>query len=220
MMRLKMAANTLLTLAHSVAHEHYFTPSEDLELMKNLQKQGEVKEMGAIALDLFLQLQRQGTDEHGMSVQEQSRQALSKIRAIFGLHTTEEEMQRRFPDPVPQARNRRPGGDAALAAGQDAGSTPAEGEEPESLTPEEEARERARQLLGNILIGQAEICDAQCKSIREEARNGPSPYERAAEIAPVHPNMRAMRGMQDANFREIRRITNLLLKLKRPSREV
>ncbi len=220
MMRLKMAANTLLTLARSVAQEDYFTPSEDLEMMKNLQKQGEVKEMGAIALDLFLQLQRPGTDEQGMSVQEKSRQVLSKIRAIFGLHTTEEEMQRRFPDPVAHARANRPPGDAALPAGQDAGSTPAGEEEPESLSPEEEARERARQLLGNILLGQAEICEAQCKAIREELRKGPSPYERAAEIAPTHPNMRAMRGMQDSNFREARRITNLLLKLKRPPREI
>jgi hypothetical protein len=50
--------------------------------------------------------------------------------------------------------------------------------------------------------------------------NGPSPFERAAEIAPTHPNAKLMRRMQDSNFREVRRITNLLLKLKRNQRKM
>jgi hypothetical protein len=44
---------------------------------------------------------------------------------------------------------------------------------------------------------------------------GLSPYERAAEIAPTHPDAPRMRKLQDSCFREIRRVTNLLLKLKR-----
>jgi hypothetical protein len=48
---------------------------------------------------------------------------------------------------------------------------------------------------------------------------GLSPYERAAEIAPTHPNARVMRRMQDSKLREVRRLTNLLLKIKRYQRQ-
>jgi hypothetical protein len=83
-----------------------------------------------------------------------------------------------------------------------------------------EARERARHLLENILRRQVEICEAQRKAILQESLTGPSPYERTAEIAPTHPNARLMRRMQDSNFREVRRITSLLLKLKRHQRKM
>ena len=45
--------------------------------------------------------------------------------------------------------------------------------------------------------------------------SGPSPFERAAEIAPTPEEALAMRRTQDANLREVRRLTNLLIKLKR-----
>ncbi len=44
--------------------------------------------------------------------------------------------------------------------------------------------------------------------------------KRAAETAPTHPNARLMRRMQEFNFREVRRITNLLLKIKRRERKM
>jgi hypothetical protein len=53
----------------------------------------------------------------------------------------------------------------------------------------------------------------------QESPMGPSPYERAAEIAPAHRNSLLMRRMQDSNFREVWRVTNLLLKVKRQARE-
>ena len=83
-----------------------------------------------------------------------------------------------------------------------------------------EARERPRQLLENILTRQMENCAAQRKAILKESVKGPSPYERAAEIAPTHPDARLMRRMQDSNFREVRRVTNLLLKIKRYESEM
>ena len=86
---------------------------------------------------------------------------------------------------------------------------------PNITAAEWEARERPRQLLENILTRYVEICEEQRKAILKESVKGPSPYERAAEIAPTHPNARLMRRMQDSNFREVRRVTNLLLKLKR-----
>jgi uncharacterized membrane protein YccC len=83
-----------------------------------------------------------------------------------------------------------------------------------------EARERPRQLLENLLTRQAESCEAQRKAILKESLKGPSPYERAAEIAPTHPNARVMRRMQDSNLREARRLTNLLLRIKRYERQM
>ena len=87
------------------------------------------------------------------------------------------------------------------------------------IAAEWEARERPRQLLENILTRQAEACEEQRKAILKESLRGPSPYERAAEIAPTHPNARLMRRMQDSNFREVRKVAGLLLKIKRQSRE-
>jgi len=60
-----------------------------------------------------------------------------------------------------------------------------------------------------------ETCEAQRKALVKESVKGPSPYERAAEIAPTHPHARVMRRMQDSNLREVRRLTNLLLRIKR-----
>ena len=61
MMRLKMTAETLRSLARSVACWHYVTPREDLEVMKKLDQEGVAGEMGEIAMDLFDQLQEPGT---------------------------------------------------------------------------------------------------------------------------------------------------------------
>jgi len=82
------------------------------------------------------------------------------------------------------------------------------------------ARERPRQLLENILTREVEFCETQRQAILKESLTGPSPYERAAEIAPTHANSPLMRRMQDSYFREVRRITNLLLKIKRQERSM
>ena len=85
-----------------------------------------------------------------------------------------------------------------------------------SLTPEEwEPRERVRRLLMHILTRQVELCEAQRVENLRECVKGPSPYERAAEIVPAHPQARLMRRLKDSNFREVWRITNLLEKIKR-----
>jgi hypothetical protein len=82
------------------------------------------------------------------------------------------------------------------------------------------ARERARKLLRNILTRQAEACESQRKALLKESLAGPSPYELAAEIAPSHADALLMRRMQDANMREVRRLTNLLLKIQRRERKL
>ena len=85
MMRLKIAADSLRRLAQSVQREHYVTTPADLELMKNLQQERMLKDMGEIAVTLFYQLQVPGTGEDGIDPEEKSRRALVKFKAIFGL---------------------------------------------------------------------------------------------------------------------------------------
>ena len=199
MMQLKMTAETLRRLGESVEREHYITTPGDLEVMKRLHEEGVLKGMGEYALALFYRLQPPGTGEDGLDPEEKTRRVVRKIRGIFGLSTDEEDLQRMVVHPTltPEAQQTA---DAAKAE-------------------EWDGRERARQLLENILNRQREICEAQRKAILKESREGPSPYERAAEIAPTHPNARAMRRMQDSNLREVRRLTNLLLKIKRYERQ-
>ena len=211
MMRLKTTAGSLQSLAQSVGREHYVTTPADLELMKSLQQEGAVKEMGEIALALFYQLQGPGQhaeDGSPLDGQETSRRALRKFKEIFGLNDPEPAANA-LPDSTPPQKS-QPGAGANQAA-----VAPAS-----RLTPAEwEAREPVRQLLAHILMRQVEICEAQRHATLKESLAGPSPYERAAEIAPAHPNAVLMRRMEDSSFRQVWRITNLLLKIKRQARE-
>jgi len=240
MMRLKMTVERLRRLVASVEREHYVTTPEDLEKMKNLHQEGELQDMGEIALALFCQLQPPGTDEDGLDRYEQSRRALARIQEIFGLNSDEPPRPRFAPgfgppagcpqdagataaDAAPQFRPAQP--DPSLTSAQAPQASAALAEENDrrypNITPLEwEARERPRQLLENILTRQGEICEARRKALLKESVKGPSPYERAAEIAPIYPNALLMRRMQESYFREMRRITNLLLKLKRYERKM
>ena len=248
MMRLKITAETLRRLAQSVAREDYITPREDLEIMKNLHQEGAVKEIGEVALALFYQLQKPGTDENGVDPDEQSRRALVRIKAIFGLHDEGHPPERgarfrpfagrpagptsgrdlnwssslqkseRLPPPE---RTPAPASSLLPARQESAGATGAAKKGPRSpFTPEEwEARERPRQLLKNILSRQVELCETQRKAILKDSLAGPSRYERAAEVGLAHPNVALMQRMEESSFRQIWRITNLLLKLKRQAGE-
>jgi hypothetical protein len=54
----------------------------------------------------------------------------------------------------------------------------------------------------------------------QESLMGPSPYERAAEIAPTQRNAALMRRMQDSNFRQVVGLTSLLMRMKRQERQM
>jgi len=85
-----------------------------------------------------------------------------------------------------------------------------------SITAEDwKARERARKLLRNILTRQVEVCETERKVLLRESLAGPSPYELAAEVASPPAETLLMRRVQDGNLREVRRLTNLLLKIQR-----
>ena len=199
MMRLAMTADSLRLLVRSVECKHYVTPRPDLEKIKSLHEEGVLGDMSEIILAFFFELQAPGTGEDGEDPEEKTRRVMNKIRGIFGLNPLQQEDE----DPEAPAPELPEGADAQYPR----------------VTPAEwEARERPRRLLENLLKRQVEVCGAERNVILKESLKGPSPFERAAEIAPTHPNARLMRRMQDSNFREVRRITNLLLKLKRNQR--
>jgi hypothetical protein len=230
MMRLKITADSLRLLVQSVARKHYVTTPEDLEKMKNLHQEGVLKDMGEIALALFYQLQAPGTGEDGLDPQESARRVVAQVKEIFGIGMTADFP----PPPSATADSSQPqGGRQDAPAGVAPDFSPAhahlkvgatEGEKDErypSITAAEwEARERPRQLLENILGRQVEICEAQRKALLRESLKGPSPYERAAEIAPTHPNVPAVQKMEYYNLRQVERLTNLLMKLKRQERQM
>jgi hypothetical protein len=211
MMRLTMTAESLRLLVQAVAHQHYVTTPADLEKMKNLHQEGVVKEMAENALVLFYQLQVPGTGEDGLDPFEAARRMVAQAKEIFGIGTTALS---------PPPSNLPPDSSQPQESDQypDAVEEKSDERYP-SITPAEwEARERPRHLLEHILKRHVETCEAQRQAILKESVKGPSPYERAAEIAPTHPNARTIRKMQDTNFREVRRVTNLLLKLKQEER--
>ena len=227
MMRLKIMADSLRQLAQSVGREFYVTTPVDLDLMKNLQQEGILKDSGDIALTLFYQLQPPGIRGDGIDPDEKSRRALAKFKAIFGLDSDTPPAPRIGPD-----SSQPPKSSEAQFEGSGAGprtppiqapvviEVPKEKRYPRIGAAEWEKRERPRQLLENILKRQVEVCEVERKITLKESLKGPSPFERAAEIAPTHPNAKLMRRMQDSNFREVRRVANLLLKLKRSERKM
>ena len=199
-------------LAQPVADEHYVTTPEDLEKMKRLHQEGELKKMGEMALALFYELQPPGAGEDGLDPMESARLVVAQVKEIFGIGTRTRSGTNANGTPPSS-----PPPGSPLPAG-----VPVQKRDPRypNITAAEwEARVRPRQLLENLLNRLVEACQTQRKAIRKESREGPSPYERAAEIAPTHPNARSMRQMQDSNLREVRRLTNLLLKVKRYERQ-
>lgn len=219
MMRLKMTAETLRSLARAVAVWHYVTTRDDLEVMKKLHHEGVAGEMGEIALDLFFQLQEPSTDQDGVSEEDKYRGAVNSFRSIFGLGKIDSPVA--MLTPTGETMVIRPEG-YEEADGSPHGEEDSDKDDRYPKISEEDwiARERARKLLRNILSRQAEACEAQRKALLKKSLAGPSPYEWAAEIAPSPADALLTRRMQDANMREVRRLTNLLLKMKRRERTV
>jgi hypothetical protein len=211
MMRLAITAETLERLTHSAAQEHYVTTPSDLEIMKNVQQEGMLKDLGEIAIALFYQLQAPGKEEDAVDEYEKAQRVVAQVKEIFGIG-----MSSAFAPPA----NAAPVASPPLGRQQDFRGVEIENTQryPNITAAQWEARERPRQLLENILKRMAGVCKTQRKATLQESVQGPSPYERAAEVAPTHPNARLMRRMQDANFREVRRITKLLLKIQHQRR--
>ena len=221
MMRLKMTAISLQSLARSVARPNYVTTARDLDLIKSLQTDPELGEMGEIALALFRQLQDPGAcDEAGRpeATAEQQQKVLRRIKEIFGVA-----------DPPPQ-----PAGDSSAAGApapeggtprlQEVTVSPLRKAYPHITEAQWEAREPVRQLLENILTRYAEYCQALHLQMMKEGLVGPATCERAAEFASYSVEAVRARRLFDAHLREARRLTDLLLKIQgqersRPTRK-
>ncbi len=219
MMRLKMTAETLRSLARSVAGWHYVTTRDDLDVMKKLHQEGGMAEMGEIALGLFYQLQAPGADRDGVSADEKRCGMVNSIRSIFGLPPIESDVQMLTPSGETMIIRANPSGEAGEPCeGEDSEATDEDDRYPAITEEDWRVRERARKLLRNILMRQAEFCEERRQALLKESLAGPSRFERAAEVAPPLRDALLARRMQDANFREVRRLTNMLLKLQRRRR--
>ena len=215
MMRLKMTAETLRSLARSVAEWHYVTTPDDLDVIKKLHQEGVAGEMGEIALDFFYQLLEPSTDKDGVSKEEKYRKAVNSFRSIFGLENIQSPVS--MLGPSGERVVIRPEGyvEPAGPPGDEEDEDSEKDDRYPKITPDDwKARERARKLLRNILSRQVDICETQRKALLHESLAGPSPYELAAEVSPAHTEAVLMRRLQDANMREARRLTNMLLKLQ------
>jgi len=237
MMRLKMTADSLRLLAQAAARKYYVTSARDLELMKSLHQEGSVKEMGGIAVALFYQLQGpQGGEADRAEAEAKYRAVIGRVREIFGLSPDSEPQPggapaASSPQGSPQAAGASEGRTADLQKrsaliGTPEGPPEVGAQEPEEDAPpsdfsaaEWENREPVRQLLEHLLTRQVEICEAQRSAALRESLAGPSPYERAAEIAPTQPNAPFLQRMEDSNLRQVWRTTNMLLKIKRQAQK-
>ena len=90
----------------------------------------------------------------------------------------------------------------------------AQGAGPRPGRREDDGRRGLRQSLQNILCRQAELLEEQRTACLQELLTGPSPFERAAEFASAYSNMKLLQRVEDSNFRQVWRITDLFIKLK------
>jgi len=234
MMRLKMTSRNWQKLAQAVACPHYVTTPADLDMMRQLHKEEGAKEMSEVALALFYQLREPGLlkpGDEGFEDEEQAakrRQVMNKIRGIFGLKPL--PLPRRGQNSGPDVEpDDEPGDEVrpSLEASEDqpsdrhlendaAPSAPDPANPDPNITEAEwQAREPVRQLLENLLTRQVEIFDAQHRDLMRQVLAGPSIYERAAEIAPNHPDALFMQRIEDSNCRQVMRMASLLMRLRR-----
>jgi hypothetical protein len=172
--------------------------------------------MVEIALGLFYQLQVPGTDENGISEEEKARRVVNSVRSIFGIGQIQSDVE--LLTPAGERMVVRAEAPKAVDGPPDDEEGEASDKDDRYPTISEEdwfARERARKLLKNILKGQVEACEAQRTELLKQSLAAPSRYEMAAGIAPPHAEALLMRRVQDANMRDVRRLTNLLLKLQK-----
>ena len=77
-----------------------------------------------------------------------------------------------------------------------------------------DGRQGLRESLQNILLREADLLEEQRTACLQEILNGPSPFERAAEFAAAYSQMKLLQRVEDSNFRQVWRITDLFIKLK------
>jgi hypothetical protein len=93
--------------------------------------------------------------------------------------------------------------------------------EPEDEMPTEgPEREESRKQLLEWLAEEIRTCEKAIAACDEEPFEPTSPYERDALLVPDHPHAALMLRMEDSSFRQMWRLTNLLLRIKGPRKAV
>jgi hypothetical protein len=216
LVRLKMAVETLSSLARAAARRHYVCSRLDLEAMKNLCQQRVMGEMGEIARNLLLELREPDTDEDGFPLEdekEEMNRKAAKMRLVLGLPLVSPPAA--APAPSTETEDASEGEEGTEDEEKDPPNGPLY---PSVLAFEWGIRERARKRLKNILARQVEVLEAQRQDLLKESATGPSVYELSADAAPSPADGLLLRRMQDANMREVRRLSNMLRKLQRRER--
>jgi len=86
-------------------------------------------------------------------------------------------------------------------------------------------RAHARRLLAFLLERAATLAEVRAHGALLEVTEGPSPYERAAEVAPAGRGRSARRTaawslrLEEASFRQVWRLANLLTRMRRQGAE-
>jgi hypothetical protein len=194
---LRMTADTLRALAEAVRQPRYVTAAGHLKLMQYLIESGEMPEIGDIAFRLLRGLEdpQNPIDLDGQAEELQNR--LAMFRAALGNVT-------------------KAGSQVVQESAPEDPSDSEDSSDPSAHITEDEwkAREPKRQLLHILLNHAAEIRMIQSATALEELAEGPMDCERAAEIAPTQSQDLFLRRMEDSNFRQVARLTNMLLKIK------
>ena len=89
---------------------------------------------------------------------------------------------------------------------------------PKITEMEWDARDQLRRVLKSLLERQVEIFDERHHEIMRQCVAGPSAQERAEAIVPVHPDTEVIERMEDSSFRQILRLSHLLIRMKREVR--
>jgi hypothetical protein len=131
---------------------------------------------------------------------------MNSIRDIFALPHLEEPEEDEA-----EADGEASGDEATEPTGPDAEAEPEPEEEPQ--------RAQVRQLLAFLLERLAAVYEVRSYSCLVESKDGPSAFQRAAEAAPAQPH-EALARMEVSAFRQVSRLTGLLMRLKRQAHEL
>jgi hypothetical protein len=170
-----------------------------------------------LPLALFRQLRKPGTLEFSevtegeleLTPEEEkarTRRVMNSIRDIFALPPLEEPEEDEA-----QADAEASSDQATVPPGPSAELEPEPEEDPQ--------RAQVRQLLAFLLERLAAVYEVRSYSCLVEAKDGPSTFQRAAEAAPAQPH-EALARMEVSAFRQVSRLTGLLMRLKRQTREL
>jgi len=80
-----------------------------------------------------------------------------------------------------------------------------------------EKRQPVRRLLKSMLDRFVQACEADRDAVLKEYLQGPTPYDRAAEVALVEPNQVLMHRIENADLRQVSTIVSLLKSAPKPA---